>query len=219
MIASLAASGDSISKLQLPSALFAVLYTKSPIWKHLEALRAGNGLKTLALPNASDAVWMSIPPHSSRQPACRGPHAGIDSLRGRDRAVAGLLADYARMRTTSSNAYLVTLTKHAQQCPSDGSPSLAVSYTASRWHDLDGRPASLPILAVTPDLILGVSPLLHEGQENVRPVKVVSKAQHTLTCNCDAPALRNFAVTHQQELERRHRVSADVHICCLTSTV
>ena len=146
---------------------------------------AGTGLGLLALPTASDVVRMSIPPPSSCEPACRGPHAGIDSLGGRDRTVAGLLADHARGGIDTFNVYLVTLTQHERQCPSERSPSLAVSYAASNWQHLDGRPASLPSLAVKPESILGVSPLQHAGDaaegsipdgENVRPVRIVGKA-------------------------------------------
>lgn len=94
--------------------------------------------------------------------ACRGPQTGVDSLRGRDRAVAGLMAEYVRSEYQSASAFLVTLSRHEKWPPGASPTGSTMTYTANQWHHLDGRPASFPSLAVKPEEILWVCALQHQ---------------------------------------------------------
>ena len=94
--------------------------------------------------------------------ACRGPQNGVNSLRGRDGAVAGMMAEYVRSEYQSASAFLVTLSRHEKRTPGGSSTGSTMTYTASQWHHLDGRPASFPSLAVKPEEILGVRTLHHQ---------------------------------------------------------
>ena len=99
--------------------------------------------------------------------ACRGPQRGVTSLRGRDRAVIGMMAELVFSEYQSATAFVVTLSRHEKRTPGV-SPTASTIYTASQWHHLDGRPASFPSLAVKPEEILGVRALQLQQSEDCK---------------------------------------------------